>query len=70
MKPKPPNIKAVKFDRYKHYAEKAAEAERKGNYEEAQDHWEVAKLSAKKTANRDWAGQRAEFCKRVQEKRF
>lgn len=70
MKPKPPNIKAVKFDRYKHYAEKAAEAERKGNYEEAQDHWEVAKLSAKKTANRDCAGQRAEFCKRVQEKRF
>lgn len=35
MKPKPPSIKAVKFDRYKHYAEKAAEAERKGNYKEA-----------------------------------
>lgn len=62
--------KATEFDRYKHYAEKAAEAERKGNYADAQDHWEVAKLSAKKTANRDWAGQRAVFCKRMHKKPF
>ena len=62
--------KATKFNRYKHYAEKAAEAERKGNYEEAQDHWEVAKLSAKSTANLGWAEQRAEFCKRMHNKPF
>lgn len=54
--------KATKFDRFRYYAEKAAEAERKGNYIEAQDHWEVAKLSAKSTANLGWAEQRAEFC--------
>lgn len=67
MKTKPTE---AKFNRYQHYAEKAAEAERKGNYKEAQDHWEVAKLSAKTTANRDWAEQRAAFCKRVNEKPF
>ena len=67
MKTKPTE---AKFNRYQHYAEKAAEAERKGNYAEAQDHWEVAKLSAKKTANRDWAEQRAEFCKRMHKKPF
>lgn len=60
----------AKFNRYQHYAEKAAEAERKGNYEEAKDNWEVAKLSAKKTANRDWAEQRAEFCKRMHQRPF
>lgn len=67
MKTKPTE---AKFNRYQHYAEKAAEAERKGNYKEAQDHWEVAKLSAKTTANRDLAEQRAAFCKRVNEKPF
>lgn len=67
MKPKPID---TKFNRYQHYAEKAAEAERKGNYAEAKDHWEVAKLSAKTTANLDWAEQRVAFCKRVNEKPF
>lgn len=67
MKTKPTE---AKFNRYQHYAEKAAEAERKGNYEEAQDYWEIAKLSAKTTANRDWAEQRVAFCKRVNEKPF
>lgn len=67
MKTKPTE---AKFNRYQHYAEKAAEAESKGNYKEAQDYWEIAKLSAKKTANRDWAEQRAVFCKRVNEKPF
>ncbi|AGQ39526.1 TPA: ANR family transcriptional regulator [Mannheimia haemolytica] len=62
--------KATKFDRFRYYAEKAAEAERKGNYIEAQDHWEVAKLSAKSTANLGWAEQRAEFCKRMHNKPF
>lgn len=38
----------AQHNRYQHYAEKAVEAERKGNYKEAQDHWEVAKLSAKR----------------------
>ncbi|MDY2946571.1 ANR family transcriptional regulator [Actinobacillus pleuropneumoniae] len=67
MKPKPTE---AKFNRYQHYAEKAAESERKGNYEEAQDYWEIAKLSAKTTANRDWAEQRAAFCKGMHKKPF
>lgn len=58
------------FNRYHYYAEKAAEAERNGNYKEAQEYWEVAKLSAKTTANCDWAEQRAAFCKRVKKKPF
>lgn len=62
--------KATKFDRFRYYAEKAADAERKGNYEEAKDYWAIAKLSAKKTANRDWAEKRAEFCKRMHQRPF
>lgn len=66
MKPK----ENVKFNRYKHYAGKAVKAEQEGNYAEAQDYWEIAKLSAKSTANRDWAEQRAEFCRRMNQRPF
>ncbi|QLB14035.1 hypothetical protein A6B39_00510 [Mannheimia granulomatis] len=62
--------KATKFDRFQYYAEKAAEAERNSNYEEAKDNWDIAKLSAKSTANKGWAEQRAEFCNRMHNKPF
>ncbi|MCW9698175.1 ANR family transcriptional regulator [Avibacterium sp. 20-129] len=64
------STKAQKFDRYKHYADKAVKAEQEGNYAEAKDHWEIAKLSATSDKNQHWAEQRAEFCKRMHNKPF
>lgn len=57
------------FNRYRYYAEKAVEAERSGDYEEAISYWELAALSANEQ-NKAWAVSRKEFCKRMHERPF
>lgn len=52
------------FNRYRYYAEKAAKAERTGDYKEAISHWELAALSANEQ-NKKWAVARKAFCERM-----
>ncbi len=55
------------FNRYKHYAEKAARIERAGNYPEAVKLWETAMLNAndKQKKQYEWAKASADFCRRM-----
>lgn len=57
------------FNRYRYYAEKAAKAERAGDYEDAISYWELAALSANEQ-NKAWAISRKEFCERMKDRPF
>lgn len=51
------------FDRYKHYASKACQAEAEGDFEKAAEMWEIAALSAAEQ-NKQWAEYRVVFCQK------
>ncbi|PJG86191.1 ANR family transcriptional regulator [Conservatibacter flavescens] len=50
------------FDCYSHYANKAANKERSGNYAEAAKLWGCALLFASLEASKKWCEARRDFC--------
>lgn len=58
------------FDRYAHYANKAASKERSGKYADAAELWEIALLSAQLDESKKWCQARIAFCQRMTSRPF
>ena len=59
-----------KEQKHKEVAEKAAETERKGDYEKAARYWTKASLLTAKSAEFNWCNARSQFCQRMATRPF
>ncbi|WP_439235167.1 ANR family transcriptional regulator [Lonepinella koalarum] len=56
-------------ERYRHWSEKASDAEKQGDYRTAAEAWNTALLCAS-VRNQAWCRDRREFCERMMKRPF